>query len=302
MLLELVEAHLDDELRLERASPRARRCPSGSARRSAGRSSRRPAAAPSPRSRPGSSRRPRPSRRSRPRRPRVEAEQQRRDRLAAALLPAHAGDDAVRRPVRLDLDDAVARPGQVREPELLGDHAVEACGLQRLQPLASLLDVVGDRRQRNCRRRSSRARRGASRSGARAPACPSTAAGRTRRTSPVFRPRACGRGSRPDAGASASRRSRARRLAGSRSRRRAPSAAASARRAAAAPGSSAAAAARCATRERARRRRLEHAAEAVPLRLVAPAAAGRKLCRRARPPSAGRGRLGRGRRPSLRGT
>src|ERR1700740_3450108 len=36
----------------------------------------------------------------------IEAEQERRDRVAAALLPADPGHDAVRGLVRLDLDDA----------------------------------------------------------------------------------------------------------------------------------------------------------------------------------------------------
>ena len=75
----------------------------------------------------------------------VEAEQERRDRLAAALLPADPGDDAVGGAVRLDLDDAVARARQIGEAEPLRDDAVEAGRLQRLQPLAPLLDVVGDR-------------------------------------------------------------------------------------------------------------------------------------------------------------
>src|SRR5260370_1148043 len=62
----------------------------------------------------------------------VEAEQQRRDGRATALLPANADDHAVRRFVRLHLDDAVARAGEIGKPELLRDDTVEAGGLQRL--------------------------------------------------------------------------------------------------------------------------------------------------------------------------
>src|SRR6185437_11084617 len=47
----------------------------------------------------------------------------------------------------LDLDDAVARAGQIREAQPLRDDAVEARSLQRLQPFPPLPDVVGDRRQ-----------------------------------------------------------------------------------------------------------------------------------------------------------
>ena len=79
---------------------------------------------------------------------RVEAEQQRRDRAAAARLPAQAGDDAVGGLVRLHLDDAVTRAGEVGQAEPLRDHAVEARGLQRLQPGSPLLDVGRDRRER----------------------------------------------------------------------------------------------------------------------------------------------------------
>ena len=203
----------------------------------------------------------------------VQAEQQRRDRRAAALLPAHADDDAVGRLVRLHLHDAVARAGEIREPELLRDHTVEAGRLQRLQPRAALLDVVGDRRERHPGREPSRAPRGAPRSAARAPARRPRAAGRRRRTSPGSRPRACALGSLRDGGASASRRSRACPPARSRSRRRAPSPEAGAHRSRAARGSSAAAAGRSATTARARRRFVSSTpAEPVPFRLVAPGA------------------------------
>ena len=64
--------------------------------------------------------------------------------MPAARLPAEPGDDAVGRLVRLHLDDAVARAGEIRQPEPLRHHAVEAGGLQRLQPRASLFHVGGD--------------------------------------------------------------------------------------------------------------------------------------------------------------
>ena len=139
-------------------SARARRCPSGSARRSGGRSSRRAAAAPAPRSPPAPSRRPRTSRRSRGRRRRAYRPSSSVAIVdAAARLPAHADDDAVGRLVRLHLHDAVARARQIRQAELLRDHAVEARRLQCLQPRAALLDVVGHGRERRHlpRRRSS---------------------------------------------------------------------------------------------------------------------------------------------------
>ena len=81
----------------------------------------------------------------------VEPEQQRRDRVAAALLPADARDDAVRRLVRLHLHDAVARAGEVRQSQPLRDHAVEAGGLERAQPFAALLGVVRDGGEREAR-------------------------------------------------------------------------------------------------------------------------------------------------------
>ena len=229
VLLELVEAHLDDELRPERLSARARPCPSGWARRSGGRCSCRAAAARARRSRRAASRRLRRADVVEVPVVGVEAEQQRRDRRPAALLAAHAGDDAVGGLVRLHLDDAVARARQVRKPELLRDHAVEARSLQRLEPRAPFLDIRGSRAKAQSRRPASRAARGASRSAARVPASPSTTAGRRRRTSLGSRRTASGPGSRPDGAASASRRSRACRRARSRSRRRARSAAAGAR-------------------------------------------------------------------------
>ena len=162
----------------------------------------------------------------------VEAEQERGDRVAPALLPADAGDDAVCGLVRLHLDDAVARAGEIREAEALRDDTVEARRLQRLEPLVPLLDVVRDGRELEAV--PDLLELGApflDRPLVHRLALPEeqVEGDEGRRGS---RPRACGRGSRPDGGASASRRSRARRPARSRSRRRARSAAGSRRRAA----------------------------------------------------------------------
>src|SRR3954451_9295087 len=77
----------------------------------------------------------------------VEPEEKRRDRALRALLEADAGDHAVRGLVRLDLHHTVTRAGQVRQSEALRDDAVEACGLQRLQPVAGLRWVVAHRRE-----------------------------------------------------------------------------------------------------------------------------------------------------------
>src|SRR5439155_1623698 len=46
-----------------------------------------------------------------------------------------------------DLDDAVARPGQIRQAESFCDHAVEPCRLEPFQPLARLLRIARDRRE-----------------------------------------------------------------------------------------------------------------------------------------------------------
>ena len=113
-------------------SPRARRCPGGSAR-SGGRSSRRGAAAHARRSRRGCGRRSRPSRRSRPRRRRGRAEQQGGELLAAGL-PADADHDAVGGLVLLHQDHGLARAEHVGEPEPLRDHAVETRRLEPVEP------------------------------------------------------------------------------------------------------------------------------------------------------------------------
>src|SRR3954452_8020356 len=79
----------------------------------------------------------------------VQTEQKRRDRRAAALLPTDPDDDAVCRLVRLHLHDAVTRPRQIRQTELLRDPPVEPRALQRLQPVPALRHVAGNRRQRH---------------------------------------------------------------------------------------------------------------------------------------------------------
>src|SRR5262249_28863821 len=75
----------------------------------------------------------------------IEAEEQRRDRLATAF-PAHAGDDAVGGLVLLHLDDAVARAGQIRGVQSLRDDAVEPERLEAVEPAASLVDTASCRR------------------------------------------------------------------------------------------------------------------------------------------------------------
>ena len=77
----------------------------------------------------------------------VEAEQQRRDPAVGLVAPAEADDHAVRRLVRLHLDHAVARAGQVRQPEPLGDHAVEPRLLEAVEPARCLLRIVGRGRE-----------------------------------------------------------------------------------------------------------------------------------------------------------
>ena len=74
----------------------------------------------------------------------VEAEQQRADQLAGAVLvPAEAGDDAVGGAHVLDLQHrALAR--LVRAARRLGDHAVEPGALEAVEP------VGGERRDRAC--------------------------------------------------------------------------------------------------------------------------------------------------------
>ena len=75
----------------------------------------------------------------------VEPEQKRRDPALGLLAPAEADDHAVGGPVRLDLDDAVTRAGEIGHAEPLRDDAVEARRLESLQPLAGLCRIAGDR-------------------------------------------------------------------------------------------------------------------------------------------------------------
>src|SRR5439155_23112189 len=71
----------------------------------------------------------------------VEAEEDGRDPTLRLLAPAEADDRAVGGLVLLDLDDAVARARQIREPEALRDHAVEAGHLEALEPAPCDLGV-----------------------------------------------------------------------------------------------------------------------------------------------------------------
>jgi hypothetical protein len=64
----------------------------------------------------------------------VKAEEERRD-PARPLLPAQSDDDAVGRALRLHLHDRLARAGEVRTVLALGDDAVEARRLERLEPV-----------------------------------------------------------------------------------------------------------------------------------------------------------------------
>ena len=292
--LHLVVAHLDHELRPDRAPPRARPCPSGSAPRSA---------APTPRRASGSTRAATSSRVSRrdgaradvvePAVVAVEAEQQRRDRLAVAL-PADADDDAVGRLVLLHLDHRrrASRAGTATPSRFATTPSSPSASKRSSQP-ARLVE-----RRASPARAGSRSRRASS---SRAPllerplphrlAVPEQhveddVLGRDLRRQPADA--RLGR-MQPHLHRVEVERAVARR---SRSRRRAPSAAAAARRAAAAPGSSAAAAARCATRARARRRRsrARRGSRPTSARTASrrpPAARGR-----ARPPSAGTGCVG----------
>ena len=271
--LHLVVAHLGDELR-RTAAPRARPLPSGSAPRSGGRSSPRAAArlrgdlvvvrAPQ-----------RPSRRSRARR--------RRRRGRAAASRASRGCCFQRTPTTtqsavfssLTLTTASRAPGSRRARAAWRPRRRARAPRSGRATRSRPGSVVAGESQKPVPRLA--ARRGAARAAAVDRLRPPRGARRRRRRSPGSRRTACGRGSRRDAAASASRRSRARRRGRSRSRRRAPSAAAADRRAAAAPGSSGAAVARCATRAQLAAVVLEHAAKAVPLRLVLPALADGQL-------------------------
>src|SRR6266508_6338753 len=75
----------------------------------------------------------------------VEPEQQRGERRRLRL-PAHADDDAVSRLVGLDLDDALAGAGEIRQPEALADDAVEPCGIELFEPGAGFARVSCGRR------------------------------------------------------------------------------------------------------------------------------------------------------------
>src|SRR5437763_221400 len=77
----------------------------------------------------------------------VEPEEERRDPALGLRLPAHADDHAVRGPVRLHLDDALAGAGEIRQPVPLGDHAVEAGRLEPVQPLLRSVSGARDRRE-----------------------------------------------------------------------------------------------------------------------------------------------------------
>src|SRR5437763_2020472 len=77
----------------------------------------------------------------------VEPEEARRDPALGLRLPAHADDHAVRGPVRLHLDDALAGAGEIRQPVPLGDHAVEAGRLEPVQPLLRSVSGARDRRE-----------------------------------------------------------------------------------------------------------------------------------------------------------
>ena len=247
--LPLVVAHLDDELRADGQLLELASSPRDSAPRSGGREHRRRAVRAGRRSRPDGRVRRRPSPRSADPPPRRAARAEVwRGRPPAAIRGAD--DDAVGGAVALDLDDAVARAGEVREPEPLGDHTVEAGDLERLQPARRLLSVAA--RDRDPERQPLEA--GAPLLDRQLPdllARP-RAGRRTRRSARGSPRRACARGSPPDAGASASRRSRAAvaldhdLAVEGRPRRETPL------RAGAAPGSSAGAAGRCGSRATAR--------------------------------------------------
>src|SRR5438876_6047609 len=77
----------------------------------------------------------------------VEAEEERRDPAFGLVAPAEADDQAVCGAVRLHLDDSLARAGEVRDAEPLRDDAVEAGGLELLQPLAGLGRIASHRRE-----------------------------------------------------------------------------------------------------------------------------------------------------------
>ena len=138
----------------------------------------------------------------------VEAEQQRADLVVAALVPAEAGDDAVRGARVLDLDHgALAR--LVGGVDRLGHHAVEAGALEALEPLGRQRPVVRHRREVDRRRRRRRAAAPAAR-GVRAAAARGCRGRRPRadrrRRTPTASPRPASRpATRPGAGAAAAR-------------------------------------------------------------------------------------------------
>src|SRR5215211_4184041 len=72
----------------------------------------------------------------------VEAEQERRDPVRLRL-PAQADDDGVRRLVRLHLHDCLAGARPVRLVDALGNHAVEAGGLECVEPFLGAGGVAG---------------------------------------------------------------------------------------------------------------------------------------------------------------
>src|SRR3989442_3009671 len=74
----------------------------------------------------------------------IEAEEERGDARAARAV---ADDDAVGGLVVLHLGDGVARPGPVREVEALRDPAVEPDDLQALEPMRRDRGVARDRRE-----------------------------------------------------------------------------------------------------------------------------------------------------------
>ncbi len=81
----------------------------------------------------------------------VQAEEQRTDRIASALVPAKAGDDAVGGARELHLDHR-ALPRLISEAGGLGDDAVEPGALEVLEPVLRLRAVTRHGSQVNGRR------------------------------------------------------------------------------------------------------------------------------------------------------
>ena len=69
----------------------------------------------------------------------VQPEQQRADQSLPALVPAEAGDHAIRRARVLHLDHR-ALAGLIGAVRGLRDHAIEARALERVEPLAAVRD------------------------------------------------------------------------------------------------------------------------------------------------------------------